>query len=94
MNALNKVLIVVFVFAMMARMSTQKNKKPNIAFTIIIIIILTLVSGLRTRMGDTYYYIHSYKLVGSGEYDKNSGGYEKGWITFYEELNKISKGIG
>jgi transmembrane protein EpsG len=58
-------------------------------FLFVVIIILLAISGLRKNIGDTEMYIHLYRLIGQG-YVSN-GGYEPGFITFYEVLNKISK---
>lgn len=92
MKVIHATIFVVFIFSLMANMSKQKGNKPNIIFVLIIILILGLVSGLRTVMGDTGAYKHSYELVGSGQYNANEGeGYEAGWIKFYEYLNSISK---
>lgn len=61
-------------------------KEPNIIFFYITTSILILVSGIRWNIGDTYFYKHSYRLVGLG-YDI---GYEYAFNRLIVELNKIS----
>lgn len=101
MEVINATIFIVFFFSLMAVMSKQKENKPNIIFVVIIIIILGLVSGLRTAMGDTVYYVHSYKLIGE-ELDSNidenisenkttDETYEKGWVDLNKFLNSISR---
>lgn len=64
-------LTVVFIFSILARYTGKPvpsgiNKfKPNKGFTFIAISSLVLVSGLRSGIGDTYFYKHSYTLMGT-----------------------------
>lgn len=61
--------------------------KINLFFFSIVTLIFILVCGLRSNIGDTYFYKHSYNLlVITGE----SSGYEKGFIELMKILVKIS----
>ena len=51
-------LLLVYIFSLMARIIRMKHKKIAWIFVIIVILILTLVSGLRSGIGDTYMYKH------------------------------------
>ncbi|PJW13248.1 EpsG family protein [Geobacillus sp. Manikaran-105] len=64
-------LALVYLFSFSARiLSTNKSinvnllevKQPNKTLTLITILVLVLVSGLRNNIGDTFFYMHSYSL--------------------------------
>ena len=57
-------------------------------FMIIVTLILVLVSGLRTNVGDTEMYVYSYELIGPG-YESN-GAYEPGFVLLLKLLKQIS----
>lgn len=80
-------LLLVYIFSLMARIIRMKHKKIAWIFVIIVILILTLVSGLRSGIGDTYMYKHLYTLIGP---EFNSDGYEPGFIYFLQMLKLIS----
>ena len=68
----------------MARIIRVNHKKIAWIFVIIVILILTLVSGLRSGIGDTYMYKHLYTLIGP---EFNSDGYEPGFIYFLQMVS-------
>ena len=51
-------LVSVYIFSLMARIIRVEHRKIAWIFVIIVIFILTLVSGLRSGIGDTYMYKH------------------------------------
>lgn len=83
-------LISTFIISLIARIIEDKNKRPNLFFSIIVIVILSLVAGLRWGIGDTSNYVHLYSLIGP-DYDVFNGGYEPGFIIFLSLLKSISK---
>lgn len=89
MNIFYLTTIVTFLLAILAIMFKDKKKNPNLLITMIIMAIFTLVSGLRNGIGDTYYYIHSYKLLVSNYQIINSI-YEPGFTLFLMILKNIS----
>lgn len=84
-------LISTFILAFLSRLHPKwsNDKKPMLIYTILILIILVGVSGLRRSMGDTGDYKHLYTLVVSGT-DMTNSDYEIGFIKFFELLSKIS----
>lgn len=82
-------LLSVYIFSLLARLIREKYKKISWIFVIIVILILTLVSGLRNGIGDTSMYEHLYTLI-TPEYDAN-GGYEPGFIFFLKFLKIFSE---
>lgn len=82
-------LIAVYIFSLYGRLTTSRNKRMGAIFTIIVIAILFLVSGLRTDIGDTEAYTYLYSLIGP-TYVSN-GGYEPGFILFFRFLKTISE---
>lgn len=78
-----------FVLGLGARKFKIEEKKPLLLFSIIIMAIFMLVSGLRSGIGDTSMYKHLYGMVVDGTIDKDA--YEKGFIFFLELLSKICK---
>ncbi|MEN8076850.1 EpsG family protein [Clostridioides difficile] len=80
-------LLSVYIFSFLARVIREKHKGIAWVFVIIVILIVTLVSGLRSGIGDTYMYKHLYELIGP---DFNSDGYEVGFIFFLQVLKYIS----
>ncbi|MEG0307071.1 MAG: EpsG family protein [Clostridium sp.] len=81
-------LISTYIFSLLARIGRKRSEKAGLFFVIIIIAILSLVSGLRSGIGDTGMYKHLYTLIGPG-YDAK-GGYEPGFILFLKILKGIS----
>ena len=82
------IVVSTFIFSIVVRLSSEKNKKAGILFLSLIISIFTLVSGLREGIGDTGMYKHLYGLIGP-KYDAN-GGYEPGFILLLRILKYIS----
>lgn len=80
-----------YILAFFSRLKLQwdKYKKPTLIFTLVILIILVGVSGLRRSMGDTGDYKHLYGLIVIGQ-DMSDSGYEQGFIKFLQLLAKIS----
>lgn len=82
-------LLLVYISSLLARvLSNGKSKQLSVIFVIITTAILTLVSGLRTNIGDTGMYIYTYKLITSN-YDAN-GAYEPGFVLILKILKSIS----
>lgn len=82
-------IITVFIFSLLSRITRNRYKEAGIFFMLIVIVILVLLSGLRSGIGDTYMYRHLYDLIGPG-YDAK-GAYEPGFILFLAILKTISK---
>lgn len=57
------IIFTTYILAVLARVFKNKYGKPNLILTIIIAIILIIVSGFRSGMGDTPFYIHLYNLI-------------------------------
>lgn len=62
-------LAIVFVFSYLARLvpilqgnNFGHHERPNMLFTLFALFSLAIVSGLRNNIGDTYFYIHAYKV--------------------------------
>ena len=81
-------LILGFSFSLLARLLKRENGRPSLFFSILVILMLALISGLRNGIGDTDMYVHLYDLIGPG-YD-SKGGYEPGFVLFLAGLKKIS----
>lgn len=81
-------LVSVYVFSLVARIIRVKNERLAWIFVGVVILILSLVSGLRSGIGDTYMYEHLYSLI-TPEYDAN-GGYEAGFVFLLKVLKRIS----
>lgn len=82
-------LLLVYIFSLMARIIRVNHKRIALIFVVIVIFILSLVSGIRSGIGDTYMYEHLYKLI-TPEYDAN-GGYEAGFILLLKILKQVSE---
>lgn len=83
-------LVPIFGASLLARLFKNKDEKPNLLLTIMIALVLVIISGLRSNIGDTGAYIHLYKLIGEGvSIPKES--YEYGFTEFLKVLNTISK---
>lgn len=82
-------IVTVFIFSLLARITRKRYREAGVFFVLIVIIILVLVSGLRSGIGDTYMYKYLYGLLGPG-YSSN-GAYEKGFILFLKILKRISE---
>ncbi len=81
------VLFFSFIFALLARCLSNKLNKPSLFYTVVVILILALFSGLRWGIGDTPFYVHTYNLLGPGF---TADGYEKGFLLIMQILKKIS----
>ena len=77
---------VTFILALMSKLHPKGkiDKKPLLFFTILIITVLTLVSGLRNGIGDTGDYKHLYELVATGQ--EIGDGFEAGFILLINIL--------
>jgi len=80
-------LLSVYIFSLIARIIRENHRKLAWIFVIVVILILTLVSGLRSGIGDTGMYKHTYTLIGP---DFNTDGYEAGFIFFLKVLKNFS----
>ena len=78
-----------FILGWSARKFKMEDKKPLLIFSIIIMAIFMIVSGLRSGIGDTGMYKHLYEMVINGTVGEDS--YEAGFIFFLECLTKISE---
>ncbi|MDQ0253160.1 transmembrane protein EpsG [Evansella vedderi] len=62
-------LSIVYVFSLFSRFVVKPNGleeneiKPNKLFALLAVSSLVVVSGLRNNIGDTYYYMHSYRIT-------------------------------
>lgn len=88
MTVFYSTIVSVFLLSIVSRVIRQKYKIAGIFFMIIAMIILILVSGLRSGIGDTYMYRHLYDLAIPG-YSAN-GAYETGFVLFVKMLRSIS----
>ena len=83
-------LLLVYIFSLLARITSNKRTgRASIMFTIIVALILTIISGLRTNIGDTSMYVHTYNLIGPNY--KSGGEYEAGFILILRILKSISE---
>lgn len=91
MKIIYLMMIPTFIIAYMARILTnkEKNKKPNILLSIILISIFVLVAGLRSGLGDTWAYAYTYTHIGP-ETDIFKSSYEAGFILFLLFLKRFS----
>lgn len=83
-------LILTFIISLIARVLENRKKRPNVFLSLIVIVIIALVSGLRWGIGDTGAYVHLYGLIGPG-YNIFNGGYEPGFILFLILLKSIKE---
>lgn len=81
--------IITFVMAILAVILKDKNERANLLITILIMSIFTLISGLRSGIGDTYAYIHLYNIL-ANDYDIMKSAYEPGFTMFLILLKNIS----
>lgn len=88
MTVLYLTLILVYIFSLIARIIRIKHERIAWIFVGVVILILSLVSGLRSGIGDTYMYEHLYGLI-TPDYDIN-GGYEAGFIFLLKVLKQFS----
>ena len=56
-------IISTYIFTLLSRISYKKTKIFGILFLILVILVLILVSGLRNGIGDTVFYMHSYRRL-------------------------------
>ena len=98
MTVFYMVLFGTFPFTLLARLNKKFNNdgRPELLLSIIAIIAITLVAGLRNGIGDTGAYKHFYKIVGEAptmslaiENAKDS--YESGFTALFWILNQISQ---
>lgn len=81
--------MLVFLFSLLARVgSNKRTNRASLLFVIIVTGILVLVSGLRSNVGDTEMYMHTYEIL-TPDF---SGGdsYEPGFILFLKMLKEIN----
>ena len=82
-------LCISYVIALIARIIGDKHsKRASFFFTIITMIILIVIAGLRSNIGDTGDYVHLYNIL--GEYNIGSD-YEPGFLLYFKTLKLISK---
>lgn len=65
--------------------------KPNKIIVFFVVTSLVLISGLRKNIGDTFFYMHSYTLVSTYNWDYILSHKEKGFIFLQVLLNKFSE---
>lgn len=82
-------IIITFILAIVAIILKGKKQRANLLITILIMSIFTLVSGLRSGIGDTYAYVYIYNIIGN-DYDIMRSAYEPGFIMFLMLLKNIS----
>jgi transmembrane protein EpsG len=88
---------IVFIFSYFARyfstpVTTSPSlnlNSPNLIFTLGVILSLFLVSGLRTNIGDTYFYKHAYE-VNDFSWDQISNQQNVGFWLFQKVLKSFS----
>ena len=88
MEIIYKATVITFVLAIFGNMYKDKHNRANIIFSLAIIAILDIISGLRSNIGDTYFYMHTYELIASGE--QITDGYEAGFLLLFKILVSIS----
>lgn len=82
-------LCLIFFVSLMANSLRGRSGKPNLLFTVMIMAILVLVSGLRNGIGDTGAYKQLYRtIVSAGNIPY--GSYETGFVVFLTLLTHIS----
>ena len=81
-------MIITFILSILAVIFKNKEGNANLLIAIVIISIFTLVSGLRSGIGDTYYYVHSYNSI-NPNYDIANSAYEPGFTIFLMILKNI-----
>lgn len=90
------IILFLYISCTIVRLSENKinyelgNTKPSLVFTLFIIIILSIVSGLRWGIGDTSAYINLYEIISEGNYNMSDSAYEVGFIYFFKVLMLIS----
>lgn len=82
-------LVSTFILGLGARKFKIEDKRPLLLFSVIIMLIFMLVSGLRSGIGDTGMYKHLYGMLQQGTVPEDS--YEPGFIFFLDCLANISK---
>lgn len=88
-------LLIVFSFSLLARYTGKHSGiepialKPNKLFAFVALASLVVVSGLRSNIGDTEYYMHSYELLGT-DLDKALSSADWGFNVFSVLLYHIS----
>lgn len=91
MGIIYLIIMPTFIIAYMARILTGKgkNKKPNILLSLILVSIFVLVAGLRSSLGDTSAYVHTYANI-TEETDIFKSSYEAGFMLFLLFLRRFS----
>lgn len=86
-----------FPFTLVARLNTKFNKlkRPELLLSIIVIIPMILIAGLRNGIGDTGDYKHFYGIVANQPdlftaMNEAKDGYEQGFTAFFWILSRIS----
>lgn len=88
MEIIYKATAITFILAIFGNIYKDRNNRSNVIFTLVIIAILDIISGLRSNIGDTYFYMHTYELIASGE--QITEGYEPGFLLLFNILVSIS----
>lgn len=81
-------LLLTFILSLASRIFSYRNKYTEITFVIIVMIIFTLVAGLRTTIGDTPIYIEQYRDLAS--FNGIIEGKDKGYTMLILILYQIS----
>ena len=89
MNIFYIMLFITFGLSIVSIIKKNKYGKPNLLITIALMIIFTVISGIRSGFGDTWAYIYSYNRIGPN-YNFVNSGYEIGFTFFLMLLKKIS----
>ncbi|MGL5550638.1 MAG: EpsG family protein, partial [Culicoidibacterales bacterium] len=90
MNFFYLTLIVTFFLAFAARLFLNRKRKPNLFWSILLIIVFVSIAGLRRGIGDTGEYVHLFGLVADGSVTIATEGFEVGFILFLKILTYIS----
>ncbi len=82
-------LIPLIVFSLIASLVRKNDKKPGLFFSLVVIIILVLVAGMRNGIGDTWAYAYTFSNLTPNS-AIFSGGYEPGFILLLKLIKLIS----
>ena len=85
-------IISTYIFSLLSRISYKKTKIFGILFLILVILVLILVSGLRNGIGDTVFYMHSYRRLAENpnlfKFDGDFN-YSKVLLSNYNDSSKM-----
>ncbi|ELC8410688.1 TPA: EpsG family protein [Clostridium perfringens] len=82
-------LVISYLTLLIDRLYRKDNEKISIVAIIVVIILLSIISGSRTEFVDTRAYIHLYKYIDNINIFNDS--YEFGFIIIFKILHKLSK---